>query len=62
MKKILTYALPFVVLIVGFIIMRQLLKSKDESPKRTQPVRPRQVNARVVALKDIRCIRPKGSP
>ena len=53
MKKILTYALPFVVLIVGFIIMRQLLKSKDESPKRTQPVRPRQVNARVVALKDI---------
>lgn len=54
MRKTLIYTLPFVILIIGFVVMRQLLQSKKETPKREQPARPRLVNARVVELKDVR--------
>jgi membrane fusion protein (multidrug efflux system) len=53
MQKTLRYALPFVILIIGFVVMRQLLQSKKETPKRTQPARPRLVNAKVVELMDV---------
>ena len=53
MKRKIIVLAPFVLLIVGFFLMRTLMSLRQEEPKREAPVRPKIVDTEVVQLGDI---------
>lgn len=53
MKRRLLVVLPFVILILGFVLMRTLTSFREEEPKREPVVRPKVVQTKVVQLQDI---------
>lgn len=53
MKRFLMVALPAIILIIGFVVMRHLLQSKPETVRRMPEPRERIVNAKIVRLRDV---------